>query len=213
MDFEQNDLKMAIRETANESKDTSGKHEEETLNANAFIKIIVAEIEKMESFIVKPEAKTIVNELKKSKTIDEARPIAHNLLKSIFCDEITYLEDERSKHIFNNAPIFNLLFLMAEPLNEFENSMKNHIYNDNSREQHVLYVMSNMSYFGSYSTAKDAIENINERLKNENFDVLDEKNDFDKLVMTCLKNEEKINEEYNVDLTIGGMRSLSLLLQ
>ncbi len=70
----------------------------------------------------------------------------------------------------------------------------------------------NMSYFDCIKEIESAIDYINIDLEYSGFEKLNEENQFDSLIINCIKEENRINKENNLNLNIGGMRCLSRLI-
>lgn len=180
------------------------------LSTNAFISGVKSELKSADRFLYIKEAKNIIAKFEDVQDINEADKMAKNLLTTL-CGE-RYSQDERARIIFRNSPIFSLLFLPASENNEFEQTFKKYIYANDSREQHILYSIMNMSYFGTQTSSAEAINKINKQLSKNSFKPLLNDRAFDNLVITCIEEEENINKKHNLDSNISGLRMLSRLL-
>ncbi len=205
----------------NTAKTVSNKDSNSTLSiirigkisANAFIKGAKQELTNIETFILKKEATSLLKSFAEVDNIDDAKKIASKLLDILSTNNSKYSNDCSIHSLFKNAPVFKILFTESD---KFDNALggilKKNIYDINSREQVILYSMMEASYFCSYKNTKNVIDHINNYLNNFNFSLLNESDTFDNIAICCIKLEEKINKDNNINLNVGGMRQLALLL-
>lgn len=183
----------------------------ESISADDFIIGAIKEMHDLSYMIVKKETQALLNELFDCFNIEQAKERATNFAKSLVCD---YCEDDVYKNsyvksFFNDAPIYKLLFIDKEKNKNFQ-LLKKSIYDNGSRNQKILFSMMNMSYFENIKSDAEAFDYINTTLEESNFEELNESYDFDALIMSCIREEQKINKEYNLNINIGGMRILTM---
>lgn len=188
-------------------------HDSKT-TVDSFLIGAIKEMYELNYMVIKKESRNLLYELFSCLTVDSAKNVA-----SKFAHSLTSSSDEY-KNIYNNpvvnsffsdAPIFKLLFA-DNCKNDTYIKIKNILNSNNTREQRILCSVMNMSYFDKIKTVDNAYNFINEDLENSGFDLLNSKNEFDSLIMKCIEDENRINVNNNLDLNIGGMRSLSKLL-
>lgn len=207
-----NRIAMEYSETPNAKNKITEKQRQDykKLSADAFIIGVKHELNRANRYIYNRDAKAIISRFEYVNDIDEADKMAKKLLTTLVGEN--YSQDSRTRSYFRNSPFFNLLFLPVAENNEFEQLFKKYIYDNNSREQHILYSIMNMDYFGTQTTSAEAIEKINKQLKLNDYCSLCDNNELDNIVLECIEEEEKINNRYNLDSNISGLRILSRLL-
>lgn len=180
------------------------------LDINAFHMGAIAEFSKIKNLIYNKKAQSLFLDIIATNTVAEATPLVNQFLSTLSRQK-NYIEDPLIKGLFVDAPIFSILFLDASK-NKLGRQLKKYMYSTNSREQVILYSMMTLSYFQHCTTSEKAKEHINNTLKQYDFDILNEANDFDYFVIKAQNQEEKINFENNTNSAIGGMKTIARLL-
>lgn len=170
------------------------------------------ELKDVANYIYKPLSKSLYLKLLSEDSIDDAKNIVYKFLDSISSNnDGDYLESSAIKELLYNAPIFKVLFI--DNLNSnLAKVLKIYINKNNSREQRILFTIMDMSYFGNHTTAESAKRYLNKELKYFGYEPLNRYNVFDKIIISCINQEEKINKKNNLECKIGGLRVLSEML-
>lgn len=181
---------------------------------DSFLMGAIKELYELNYMVIKKESRNLLYELCSCLTVESAKDVASNFAQSLTNNSDEYKNIYNSPVVnsfFSDAPIFKLLFA-DNCKNDTYIKLKNILNSNNTREQRILCSVMNMSYFDKIKTVDNAFKFINEDLENSGFDLLNSKNEFDSLIMKCIEDENRINVNNNLDFNIGGMRSLSKLL-
>lgn len=183
------------------------------ISVDSFLMGAVKELYDMNYLIVKKQSRSLLNELFTCLKVDEAKEIADEFARSLVFDsyEENIYDNPTINSFLSDAPIYKLLFVENSKNKTYE-KIKQALYDNDSREQRILYSVMNMSYFENIKDEKSAYEYINTEMERFGFKELDKENDFDSLIIDCIKEENRINIDNNLDFNIGGMRVLSRYL-
>lgn len=108
------------------------------------------------------------------------------------------------------SPIIKMSYFM--PTNAKQKWIKDAMNADGSREQAILLQMCEESYFGTSNKADEVVEKINKMLFNNGWIPLNENNNIDKVIISCIKNDERSAQQLKQDGPIGGIYTLAALI-
>ncbi len=200
-------FKKAIEENPLPRKRTSGdfikyvKYEAQQLKYLTPSKKSLADVEKIEQCLKLEAAEVYVeNYIKGASSLNEPYIVVDNKR------ELT----EFGKAFLSNAPIIKMSFF--SPSNEKQKWICDAMKADGSREQAIILQMCEESYFGNSNNANEVIEHINKMLYEGGWRPLDDKNSIDRVVISCIKNDEKSAANLKLDGPIGGINTLAALI-
>lgn len=182
-----------------------------------FLKYIKFEINKLKTFTPSKRSIENVEIIDTCLTLKSAEDYVASYVKNASSISTAYniVNNNREltdfgKSFLAASPIIKMFYFM--PTNEKQKWIKNAMNADGSREQAILLQMCEESYFGTSNKADVVIEKINKMLFDNGWIPLSENNNIDKVIISCIKNDERSAQRLKQDGPIGGIYTLAALI-
>lgn len=182
-----------------------------------FLKYIKYEAQKLKFYTPSQKSLMDIEKIDSCLNLESAEEYVESYVKnaSRLNDAYVVIDERREltdfgKSFLSSAPIIKLSYFFPETDNQkwIATAMRA----DGSREQAILLQMCEESYFGNSNNPKEVIGKIDQMLQDGGWLPLNESNPIDKVVISCIKNDAESAKKLKLDNPIGGIYTLSALI-